>query len=492
MMHGLEKSDLAVVALKPANKAGAPAAERAEPRAGTKGNADPPRTRRTQSRGSVSQGLERVRQAARQGKRQAFTALLHHVNVDALRDAFLALKRRAAPGVDGMTWQDYESGLEEHLLDLHTRVHRGTYRALPVRRRFIPKPDGRQRPLGIAALEDKIVQRAVVTVLNAIYEEDFLGFSYGFRPGRGQHDALDALCVAIKGRRVNWVLDADIKGFFDAVDHTWLLRFVRHRVGDERITRLVGKWLKAGVLEGGQWSGSEQGTPQGAVISPLLANVYLHYVFDLWAQQWRRREVKGDMIVVRYADDLVVGFEHEAEARRFWDAMRTRFEQFSLELHGDKTRLLEFGRYAIERRQRNGQGKPQTFNFLGFTFICGRARRGAFLLRRHTRRDRMRAALREIKDEMRRRRHDSLTDQGRWLRSVVTGYFAYHAVPTNAHAIGAYRHHVVDLWRRSLKRRSQKDRMTWARMDRLANEWLPPPHVLHPWPEERLAVRHPR
>jgi group II intron reverse transcriptase/maturase len=418
--------------------------------------------------------------------------LLHHVTVDALREAFLALKRRAAPGVDGVTWQDYELGLEDRLQDLHTRVHRGTYRALPVRRRFIPKPDGRQRPLGIAALEDKVVQRAVVTVLNAIYEEDFLGFSYGFRPGRGQHDAMDALCVAIKGKRVNWVLDADIQGFFDAVDHSWLLRFVRHRVGDERIARLVGKWLKAGVLEDGQWSTSDQGTPQGAVISPLLANVYLHYVFDLWAKQWRRREVKGDMIVVRYADDLVVGFELEAEARRFWDAMRTRFEQFSLELHGEKTRLLEFGRYAIERRQRNGQGKPQTFNFLGFTFICGRSRRGAFLLRRHTRRDRMRSALGEIKDEMRRRRHDSLTDQGRWLRSVVAGYFAYHAVPTNAQAIGAYRHHVLDLWRRSLKRRSQKGHVTWARMDRLAEEWLPPPHVLHPWPEERMAVRYPR
>ena len=329
-------------------------------------------------------------------------------------------------------------------------------------------------------------------MLNAVYEEDFLGFSYGFRPGRGQHDALDALCVAIKGKRVNWILDADIKGFFDAVDHEWLLRFVKHRVSDERITRLVGKWLKAGVLEDGQWHGSEQGTPQGAVISPLLANVYLHYVFDLWAQQWRRREAKGDMIVVRYADDLVVGFEHEGEARRFWDAMRSRFERFSLELHGEKTRLLEFGRYAVERRQRNGQGKPQTFNFLGFTFICGRSRRGAFLLRRHTRRDRMRAALGKVKEELRRRRHDSLADQGRWLRSVVTGYFAYHAVPTNAHAIGAYRHHVIDLWRRSLKRRSQKDRMTWARIERLANEWLPAPHVLHPWPEERLAVRHPR
>ena len=492
MMHGLEKSDSAVVAVKPANKADVvsttAAAEWVEPRAETKGNADQPHTRRTQSRDSVSPGLERVRQAARQRKGQAFTALLHHVTVDALRDAFLALKRRAAPGVDGVTWTDYESGLEDRLQNLHGRVHRGAYRAQPVRRRFIPKPDGRQRPLGIAALEDKIVQRAVVTVLNAIYEEDFLGFSYGFRPGRGQHDALDALCVAIKGKRVNWILDADIKSFFDAVDHQWLLRFVRHRVGDERIVRLISKWLKAGVLEDGNWSASDQGTPQGAVISPLLANVYLHYVFDLWARQWRQREACGDMIVVRYADDLVVGFEHEADARRFWDAMRERFEQFSLELHGQKTRLLEFGRYAIERRQRTGQGKPQTFNFLGFTFICGRSRRGAFLLRRHTRRDRMRAALQEVKTQLRNRRSDSIAEQGRWLRSVVTGYFAYHAVPTNAQAIGAYRHHVLDLWRRSLRRRSQKDRTTWARMDRLAAEWLPPPHVLHPWPEDRLIV----
>jgi RNA-directed DNA polymerase len=492
MMHGLEKSDSVIVAMKPANKAGKPAAEWVEPRTGTEGNADPPRTRRTQSRDSVSQGLERVRQAARQRMKQTFTALLHHVTIDSLRDAFLALRRRAAPGVDGVTWQDYETGLEGHLQDLHSRVHRGTYRALPVRRRLIPKPDGRQRPLGIAALEDKIVQRAVVTVLNAIYEEDFLGFSYGFRPGRGQHDALDALCVAIKGKRVNWILDADIRSFFDEIDQEWLIRFLEHRVGDERIIRLVRKWLKAGVLDEGQWSVSEKGTPQGAVASPLLANVYLHYVFDLWAQQWRKHEASGDMIVVRYADDLVMGFEHEADARRFWDAMRERFERFALELHGDKTRLLEFGRYAIERRQRNGQGRPQTFNFLGFTFICGRSRRGAFLLRRHTRRDRMREALRKVKEELRHRRHDSIAEQGRWLKSVVTGYFAYHAVPTNAQAIGAYRHHVIDLWRRSLKRRSQKDRMTWARMGRLACEWLPPPHVLHPWPQDRMAVRYPR
>jgi group II intron reverse transcriptase/maturase len=440
----------------------------------------------------VSPGLERVRDAARQRKKEKFTALLHHVTVDLLRDAFLALKRHAAPGVDGVTWQDYEAALEGNLQDLHSRVHRGAYRALPVRRRFIPKADGKQRPLGIASLEDKIVQRATVAVLNAIYEEDFLGFSYGFRPGRGQHDALDALSVAICETPVNWILDADIRSFFDKIDQSWLVRFLEHRVGDERIIRLVRKWLKAGVLEEGKWSVSETGTPQGAVVSPLLANVYLHYVFDLWAQQWRRREATGNVIVVRYADDIVAGFEHEADARRFWDAMRTRFEQFSLELHGEKTRLLEFGRYAAERRQRRGLGKPETFTFLGFTFICGKSRRGAFLLHRKTRGDRMRARLREIKEQLRRRMHEAIPEQGRWLRAVVTGFFAYHAVPTNSRALGAFRHHVTKLWLRTLRRRSQKDRLTWARMAKIAAYWLPAPRVLHPWPNQRFAVKYPR
>jgi group II intron reverse transcriptase/maturase len=493
MTHGLEKSDLAIVAVKPANKAGQPAAEWVEPRAGTEGNTGQPRTRRAQNRASVSPGLERVRKAARLRKKEKFTALLHHVTVDLLRDAFLALKRRAAPGVDGVTWQSYEENLEGNLQDLHARVHRGTYRAMPVRRRFIPKPDGRQRPLGITALEDKIVQRAVVVVLNVIYEGDFLGFSYGFRPGRSQHDALDALATGIcgSGARVNWILDADIRNFFDRIDQTWLIRFLEHRIGDERVIRLVRKWLKAGVLDE-VWSVSETGTPQGAVASPLLANIYLHYVFDLWAEQWRRREAKGQMIMVRYADDLVAGFEREADARRFWDAMRERFEKFGLELHGDKTRLLEFGRYAAERRARRGLGKPETFTFLGFVFICGRSRRGAFLLRRKTRGDRMRATLQEVKAQLLARRHDAIPEQGRWLKAVVTGYFAYHAVPTNSRALGAFRHHVLNLWRRSLQRRSQKDGMTWARMDKLAAVWLPPPHILHPWPTERFAVKHPR
>lgn len=492
MMHGLEKSDPAIVARKPANKAGSPAAEWVEPRAGAKGNTGQPRTRRTQGRCSVSQGLDRVRHAARQRKKEQFTALLHHVSVDQLREAFLALKRHAAPGVDGVTWQDYEVQLEDNLRRLHDRVHRGSYRAQPVKRRFIPKADGRQRPLGITALEDKIVQRAVVAVLNAIYEEDFLGFSYGFRPGRSQHDALDALAVGISTMRVNWILDADIRSFFDRIDQEWLVRFLKHRIGDERIIRLVLKWLRAGVLDGEAWSISETGSPQGSVASPLLANVYLHYVFDLWAEQWRRRHARGKVILVRYADDIVAGFEHEVDARQFWDAMRQRFEQFGLELHGEKTRLLEFGRQAAARRKRRGLGRPETFSFLGFTFICGKSRRGAFLLQRKTRGDRMQAKLQEIKLQLRKRMHDTIPQQGKWLRSVVTGFFAYHAVPTNSRALSAFRYHVTELWRRTLRRRSQKDKLTWERMTRISDAWLPSPQILHPWPERRFAVKHPR
>jgi RNA-directed DNA polymerase len=344
----------------------------------------------------------------------------------------------------------------------------------------------------VAALEDKIVQRAVVTVLNAIYEEDFLGFSYGFRPGRSQHDALDALAVGIRAAHVNWILDADIRSYFDKIDQSWLVRFLEHRIGDERVIRLVRKWLTAGVLDEGMWSISETGTPQGAVASPLLANVFLHYVFDLWATQWRRREATGKMIVVRYADDIVAGFEREADARRFWDAMRERFAKFALELHGDKTRLLEFGRFAAPSRKRRGLGKPETFTFLGFIFICGKSQRGAFQLQRKSRGDRMRATLQEIKAQLRRRMHDPIPSQGRWLRSVVQGYFAYHAVPTNLRAIGAFRYHVTDLWRRTLRRRGQKDNMTWERMTKIAAAWLPPPRILHPWPDQRFDVKHPR
>jgi RNA-directed DNA polymerase len=492
MMHGAEKSDPVVVAVKPANKAATAAAEWVEPRAGTKGNAEQDRTQRTQCRASVTQGLDRVRQVARLRKKEKFTALMHHISVAALRQAYMALKRRAAPGVDGVAWQDYEGELEGNLLELHRQVQHGTYRAQPVKRRFIAKQDGKLRPLGITALEDKIAQRAVGTVLGAVYEADFEGFSYGFRPGRSQHDALDALSVGITRTRVNWILDADIRSFFDKIDQTWLIKFLEHRIGDKRLIRLVGKWLEAGVLDEGTWSTSETGTPQGAVISPLLANVFLHYVYDLWAVQWRQRQAKGQMITVRYADDVVAGFELEADARAFWDAMRERFERFALELNEDKTRLLEFGRFAAARRARRGQGKPETFEFLGFIFICGKTRRGAYQLQRRTRSDRMRARLKEIKAKLRKRMHDSIPIQGQWLRAVVSGYFAYHAVPTNIRALASFRRNVTDLWRRTLRRRSQKDAMTLARMDDIANTWLPRPRILHPWPSERFAVNHPR
>jgi group II intron reverse transcriptase/maturase len=491
-MNGREKSDSAIVAAKPANEAARAVEEAVERRAGTEGNAGRHSTLRTQSRERVTQALARVRQAARQGKQAKFTALLHHVNAETLRTAFYALKRKAAPGVDGMTWQDYEAGLEGNLEDLLGRVHRGAYRPQPSRRTYIPKADGRQRPLAVAALEDKIVQGATAMVLNAIYEEDFLGFSYGFRPGRGAHDALDALVVGITSRKVNFILDADIVSFFDSVSQDWLTRFVEHRVGDKRIVRLIGKWLRAGVLEDGSVGVSDRGTGQGSVISPLLANIYLHYVFDLWAERWRQREARGDMIVVRYADDLVAGFEHEDDARRFLDALGERFAAFALSLHPDKTRLIAFGRHAAAQRKRRGLGKPETFNFLGFTFICSTSRRGRFLVKRKSRRDRVRAKLKEIKAELRQRMHHPIPAQGRWLHQVVSGFFNYHAVPTNSRTIVAFHHHVTELWRRTLKRRGQKDRTTWLRMATLATDWLPAPRVLHPWPNQRFAVTHPR
>jgi RNA-directed DNA polymerase len=492
MMHGREKSDSAIVAVKPTNKAVPTAAEPVEPRAGAKGNAGQQSTHRTQGRERVAQALERVRQAARQRKKERFTALLHHISIDCLRMAFFALKRDAASGVDGLTWPTYEADLDRNLTDLHERVHRGAYRALPSRRTYIPKADGKQRPLAVAALEDKIVQRATAAVLNAIYEEDFLGFSYGFRPKRGQHNALDALVVGITSRRVNFIFDADVASFFDSVSKDWLVRFVEHRIGDLRIIRLIQKWLKAGVLENGVVTVSEKGTGQGSVISPLLANVYLHYVFDLWAERWRRHEATGDMILMRYADDIVVGFEHEADARRFWDDMRKRFEEFSLSLNPEKTRLIEFGRFAAERRARRGLGKPETFNFLGFTFICERNSRGQFLVKRTTRRDRMRATLRRIKEELRRRMHEPIPEQGAWLKQVVRGFFAYHAVPTNGSALGAFYYYVKRIWLRTLRRRSQKDRFSWQRMHGLAADWLPQPRILHPYPDKRFAVMHPR
>src|SRR6266567_1739336 len=472
MMHVHEKSDFAIVAVKPTNKAEhsateqsaaePTAAEPVEPRAETKRNAGQQSTCGTQGQVSVSQALERIRRVAKERKKEKFTSLLHHISIDLLDEAFFELKEEAAPGVDGLTWTEYEQNLDRNIEDLHARVHRGAYRALPSRRVYIPKPDGRQRPLAVAALEDKIVQRATVEVLNAIYEEEFLGFSYGFRPGRGTHDALDALVVGISSKKVSWILDADIRSFFDTVNQEWLMRFVEHRIGDPRIVRLIQKWLKAGILENGVLSASDRGTGQGSVISPLLANIYLHYALDLWAERWRRHEATGDMIIVRYADDIVVGFEREMDARRFLEEMRERFESFSLSLHPEKTRLIEFGRFAAANRKRRGLGKPETFNFLGFSFICGKSRRGGFLVKRRTRGDRMKAKLQAIKAELWRRMHWPIPNQGKWLAAVVNGYFNYHAVPTNYRALVRFRDAIIRRWKRVLSRRSQKGDVAWT------------------------------
>src|ERR1019366_3090609 len=425
-MNGGKNSDPAIVAVKSANEPGQPGKERMEPRAGAEGNVGDSHGVRAQHRAAPSPGIDLVRKAARERKAEKFITLLHHIDVALLRRSYYWLKRDAAPGVDGMTWEAYGEGLDARLCDLEARIHRGSYRAQPSLRAYIPKPDGRQRPLGIAALEDKIVQRAMVEVLNAIYETDFLGYSYGFRPGRGQHDALDALAVGIESQAVNWILDADIKGFFDSISHEWMMRFVEHRIGDRRVLRLIRKWLKAGVVEDGVRQPATKGTPQGAVISPLLANIYLHYVYDLWTEQWRRRHAQGAMIVVRYADDTVVGFEHRADAERYLAELRIRMAEFVLELHPDKTRLIEFGRQAASDRGARGEGKPETFDFLGFTHICTRSRRGGFMLARHTRRDRTMAKLLEITEDLRRRWHQDIAEQGRWLAGVMRGYFAYH------------------------------------------------------------------
>jgi group II intron reverse transcriptase/maturase len=488
-MHGMEKSDGLVVPTKPPNETRRDARrveEVVEGRGPTLGNTGEQNASRTQSRGVVSSALDRVREAAKKDKETKFTALLHHITIDRLRAAYRSLKKHAAPGVDGVTWEQYGQQLEKNLEDLHGRVHRGAYRAKPSRRSYIPKPDGRQRPLGIAAVEDKIVQAAVVEVLEAIYEADFLGFSYGFRPSRGPHRALDALVVGIKRMKVNWVLDADIRGFFDTIDHGWLMKFIEHRVADPRMHRLIQKWLNAGVLDEGVETKTKVGVPQGAPISPLLANIYLHYVLDLWAHQWRKRHAEGDVVIVRYADDFVVGFEREEEARRFLDDLRERLRKFGLELHDDKTRLLRFGRFAARDRERRGEGKPETFEFLGFTHICGKTRDGKFLLLRHSSAERMRAKLAAIKQELRRRRHEWTARQGAWLKGVLRGWFGYHAVPTNRRRLDQFWFAVTNLWWRSLRRRSQTPRGLGAKFARLIEAWLPYPQLCHPWPEVRF------
>lgn len=485
-MNGREESYRSIRSTKPSNNADK-AAEMVEKRDLAKGNPDERDTVRTQGREAVQNSLARIRGAADRDKEQRFTALFHHVyDVDTLREAFFSLKRKAAPGVDGISWRDYHEDHEKRLKDLSEKLRRGAYRAKPVLRQHIPKPDGSQRPIGMTTTEDKIVQRAMVAVLNAIYETDFLGFSRGFRPGRSQHEALDALNVGLQDRRINWVLDADIRGYFEAIDHEWLVKFIEHRVADRRVVRHIQKWLNAGVMDEGRLLNTEEGCPQGGSVCPLLANIYLHYVFDLWAQLWRERKATGDVILARWADDIVVGFQHRAEAEQFLRDLRTRFRKFNLELHPDKTRLLEFGRSAASNRRKRGEGKPETFDFLGFTHYCGTTRDGRFVVKRRTARKKMRAKLDNLKQELRRRINYRLPDIGQWLASVLRGHYQYYAVPLNFRALEAFRRAVIRLWKQTLLRKSQKARCPWDRMERLAKKWLPKPRILHPYPYHRL------
>ena len=438
---------------------------------------------------NLPSAMERIRQAACRDKQLRFTALWHHVyNIEHLREAYFSLKRNAAPGVDGETWRHYGENLEENLQGLADRLKRGAYRAKPVRRAFIPKPDGRQRPLGVTTLEDKVVQRATVEVLNAIYETDFLDFSYGFRPGRSPHDALNALHAGNMTRRVNWVLDADIRGYFDAISHEWLMKFVEHRIADRRVLRHIKKWLNAGVLEDGSRTRSEEGVPQGGSISPLLANVYLHYVFDLWVAQWRHRHAGGDVIVVRFCDDFVVGFQHRQDAEKFLEALENRFQKFNLELHEGKTRLIEFGRFAAQNRNRQGRGKPKTFDFLGFTHICSKTRKGTFTVLRHTISKRIRAKLMELKGKLIRRLHWPVPVVGKWLRVVLLGHYRYYGVPGNSRKLEAFKYQLSRLWHKVLRRRSQRYRLNWERMARLIARWLPQPRICHPYPDISMYV----
>jgi RNA-directed DNA polymerase len=492
-MHDNGESYGGVRPTKQPNKRGRPPEEAVEGRPPTKENAGQPNSYWTQSQKNGTSGLRRVREAARKNGKLRFTALLHHITIDQLRNSYCSLKKQTAPGVDGVTWDEYGRDLEAKLSVLHGRIHRGAYRAQPSRRVWIPKRDGRQRPLGIAALEDKIVQHAVGTVLTQIWEADFLGFSYGFRPGRNQHDALDALYVGITRKKVNWVLDLDIRSFFDKVDHGWMIRFVEHRIGDRRIIRLIQKWLKAGVMEQERWVETEEGTPQGSVISPTLSNLYLHYVLDLWVDQWRRKKATGDVIIVRYADDGVLGFQYLEDAKRFLEEVQARLGKFGLALHPEKTRLIEFGRYAIERRKLRGEGRPETFNFLGFTHICGPHRKtGYFTVTRTTISKRLAAKLTQLNAELKQRMHDPLPETVKWLQSVVRGYFQYHAVPGNEKRLGAFRTNVLRLWLRQIRRRSQRSRWTWDRFLERLGGLLPEVCTLHPYPQARFDAKHPR
>lgn len=488
--HG--KSDSPIVPKKYANKVGlnSTAAERMEGSGLTEGNETQQNTLQTQGWESVKSALSLVHQRAKEGKTIRFTALMHHIyNINTLMVAYYSLKRDAAPGVDMETWSSYGEALDENLQNLSEQLKRGAYRPKPVRRVYIPKPDGRKRALGVTALEDKIVQKATVTVLNAIYEADFVGFSYGFRPGRSQHNALDALYAAIMTRKVNWVLDADIRDFFTSVRSEWLIKFIEHRIADKRVVRLVQRWLKAGVFEDGKIESSEDGVPQGASASPALANVYLHYAYDLWVQWWRKRRARGEVTVVRFADDTIVGFQYESDAEQFLKDLKERLLKFGLELHPEKTRLIQFGRYAILNRKERGKGKPETFSFLGFTHSCATTKEGKFTVVRRTTKKRLRAKVEEVKLELRRRMHAPIKLTGQWLQSVLLGHFRYYGVSSNSQAMAQIRHQIIRAWRHVLRRRSQRQRaINWRKMMRISERWLPKPRIYHEHPLGRIGV----
>lgn len=469
-------------------------AESVEQRSLTEGNVSGHPAGGAQNPGKAQRGLERIREKARKDKRVRFTSLLHHIDEAQLQESYKGLNRRASAGVDGVRWKDYQENQTESLADLHARLHEGTYRALPSKRSRLAKDDGSERKLGITSLEDKIVQQSVGTVLSAIYEEDFVGYSYGFRPERDQHMALDALYVGLTSKPINWVVDLDIQGYFDHMQHDWLIRFVEHRIGDRRIVRLIRRWLKAGVLDGEQWRQTEEGSPQGAVISPLLSNIYLHYVFDLWFKQSRERQKFGEAIVVRYADDIVAGFEHKEEAESFMAELSERLEKFGLKMHPKKTRLLEFGRKAISKRKRAGLGKPETFDFLGFTHIASCNKWGRFFIRRQTIASRQRRKLHKLKKELKKRSHRPVPETGRWLRQVLQGYYQYFGVPYNVKTLSQFRYKVCQLWIKALRRRSQKARrgMTWEKFRLIERYWLPYPRLSHPFPSERFGRLYPR
>ena len=489
MMNGHGQSDNGIVPEKYPNKAQNSVAEDMEGRSLVKGNAFESNMYRTQSRASMRNTLERIRRFVRKEPKEKLTALYHHVyRVEYLQDAYWQVKRHAAAGIDGQTWEQYGQNLEKNIKELTERLRRGAYQAAPVRRVYIPKADGRQRPLGIITLEDKLVQYVVSEILTTIWEEEFLGFSYGFRPKRGAHEALDALTVGIERKGVRWILDADIKGFYDAISHEWMVKFLEHRIGDRRIIRLIKKWMKAGIMEEGEWRQSEAGTPQGGLISPILANIYLHYALDQWVHQWRKRQAKGSVIIVRYADDFVIGFEKGREAYRFKEELKERLRKFNLELQTEKTRLIEFGRYAATNRAERGLGRPETFDFLGFTHICTWNYRNMYTVLRQTSRKRMRAKLKEVKTELRRRMHKPIPEQGTWLRQMLLGHYQYYGVPLNGRQLGNFRRQIENIWQRTLSRRSQKGEVTWERMRRLIDHWLPPPRICQPHPGQRIGV----